>query len=143
MALDGTPNLTPAMKQYAEIKKKYSDCILFYRMGDFYEMFFQDALTAAPILEITLTSRNKSKEGAVPLCGVPYHAASAYINKLVEKGLKDAVHEVIWNKIDKMEGSGGGVICIDRFGNIVMDFNTHIMYRAWAKASGESGAAVN
>lgn len=57
--------------------------------------------------------------------------------------LKDAVHEVIWNKIDKMEGSGGGVICIDRFGNIVMDFNTHIMYRAWAKASGESGAAVN
>jgi beta-aspartyl-peptidase (threonine type) len=57
--------------------------------------------------------------------------------------LKDAVHEVIWNKIDKMEGSGGGVICIDRFGNIVMDFNTHIMYRAWAKASGDSGAAVN
>ncbi|HKM12375.1 MAG TPA: isoaspartyl peptidase/L-asparaginase [Bacteroidales bacterium] len=57
--------------------------------------------------------------------------------------LKDAVHEVIWNKIDKMEGSGGGVICIDRFGTIVMDFNTHIMYRAWATASGESGAAVN
>jgi isoaspartyl peptidase/L-asparaginase-like protein (Ntn-hydrolase superfamily) len=60
-----------------------------------------------------------------------------------ELPLKDAVHEVIWNKIDKMEGSGGGVICIDCFGNIVMDFNTHIMYRAWATASGESGAAVN
>ncbi|MBP7231144.1 MAG: DNA mismatch repair protein MutS [Syntrophaceae bacterium] len=95
MALDGTPNLTPAMKQYAEIKKKYSDCILFYRMGDFYEMFFQDALTAAPILEITLTSRNKTKEDAVPLCGFPYHAASAYITKLVQRGFKVAICEQV------------------------------------------------
>ncbi len=95
MALEATLNLTPAMKQYAAIKEKYPDCILFYRMGDFYEMFFEDALKAAPILEITLTSRNKSKEGAVPLCGVPYHAASAYINKLVEKGLKVAVCEQV------------------------------------------------
>ena len=95
MALDETLNLTPAMKQYVEIKKKYPDCILFYRMGDFYEMFFEDALTAAPILEITLTSRNKTKEDAVPLCGFPYHAASAYITKLVEKGFKVAICEQV------------------------------------------------
>jgi DNA mismatch repair protein MutS len=95
MALDATFNLTPAMKQYAEIKKKYPDCILFYRMGDFYEMFFEDALTAAPILEITLTSRNKTKEDSIPLCGFPYHAASAYIAKLVEKGFKVAICEQV------------------------------------------------
>lgn len=95
MALDATLGLTPAMKQYAEIKKKYPDCILFYRMGDFYEMFFEDALTAAPILEITLTSRNKTKEDAVPLCGFPYHAASGYIAKLVQKGLKVAICEQV------------------------------------------------
>ncbi len=95
MALDATLNLTPAMKQYVEIKEKYPDCILFYRMGDFYEMFFEDALTAAPILEITLTSRNKSKEDAVPLCGFPYHAAAGYITKLVEKGFKVAICEQV------------------------------------------------
>ena len=95
MALDATFNLTPAMKQYVEIKERYPDCILFYRMGDFYEMFFEDALTAAPILEITLTSRNKSKDDAVPLCGFPYHAASAYITKLVEKGFKVAICEQV------------------------------------------------
>jgi len=95
MALDATLNLTPAMKQYVEIKEKYPDCILFYRMGDFYEMFFEDALTAAPILEITLTSRNKSKDDAVPLCGFPYHAASTYITKLVEKGFKVAICEQV------------------------------------------------
>jgi len=95
MALDATLNLTPAMKQYVEIKEKYPDCILFYRMGDFYEMFFEDALTAAPILEITLTSRNKSREDAIPLCGFPYHAASTYITKLVEKGFKVAICEQV------------------------------------------------
>jgi DNA mismatch repair protein MutS len=95
MALETKDNLTPAMKQYVEIKKKYPDCILFYRMGDFYEMFFEDAATAAPILEITLTSRNKSKEDAVPLCGFPYHAAAGYITKLVEKGFKVAICEQV------------------------------------------------
>jgi DNA mismatch repair protein MutS len=83
------------MKQYVEIKEKYPDCILFYRMGDFYEMFFEDALTAAPLLEITLTSRNKGKEDSVPLCGFPYHAASSYIAKLVEKGFKVAICEQV------------------------------------------------
>jgi DNA mismatch repair protein MutS len=95
MAIEATLDLTPAMKQYVKIKEKYPDCILFYRMGDFYEMFFEDAMTAAPVLEITLTSRNKGKEDSVPLCGFPYHAASAYITKLVEKGYKVAICEQV------------------------------------------------
>lgn len=89
----GMTNLTPAMKQYLEMKEHYKDCILFFRMGDFYEMFFEDAVTASKILEITLTSRNKSKEGSIPLCGIPYHAASSYIAKLIEKGFKVAICE--------------------------------------------------
>ena len=93
MGIEGTLNLTPAMKQYVEIKRKYPDCILLYRMGDFYELFFEDATLVAPILEITLTSRNKGKEDSVPLCGFPYHAASSYITRLVEKGFKVAICE--------------------------------------------------
>lgn len=86
-------DLTPAMKQYRELKDRYPDCILFFRMGDFYEMFFEDAVVAARILEIALTSRNKTKEGSVPFCGVPWHAASGYIARLLEKGRKVAVCE--------------------------------------------------
>jgi DNA mismatch repair protein MutS len=86
-------DITPAMKQYLEIKERHKDCILFFRMGDFYEMFFDDAVTASQALEITLTSRNKNKSDGVPLCGVPYHAGPAYIAKLIEKGFKVAVCE--------------------------------------------------
>lgn len=95
MGIGATLNLTPAMKQYVEIKAKYPDCILLYRMGDFYELFFEDATLVAPILEITLTSRNKGKEDSVPLCGFPYHAASSYITRLVEKGFKVAICEQV------------------------------------------------
>lgn len=91
----GTSDLTPAMKQYMELKSRYQDSILFFRMGDFYEMFFEDAVIASKILEITLTSRNKNKEGSIPLCGIPYHAAPSYIAKLIEKGLKVAICEQI------------------------------------------------
>lgn len=91
----GTSDLTPAMKQYMELKSRYQDSILFFRMGDFYEMFFEDAVIASKILEITLTSRNKNKEGSIPLCGFPYHAAPSYIAKLIEKGLKVAICEQI------------------------------------------------
>jgi len=91
MALSSTTNLTPAMKQYVEIKEKYPDCILLYRMGDFYELFFEDAVKVAPVLEITLTSRNKGKKDSVPLCGFPHHAAAAYITRLIENGYKVAV----------------------------------------------------
>jgi DNA mismatch repair protein MutS len=86
-------NLTPMIKQYLEVKEKYLDAILFYRMGDFYEMFFEDAKIASEILDIALTSRDKSKEDSVPLCGVPYHAASGYIQKLVDRGFKVAICE--------------------------------------------------
>jgi DNA mismatch repair protein MutS len=95
MGIGVVQNLTPAMKQYVEIKEKYPDCVLLYRMGDFYEMFFEDATEIAPILEITLTSRNKGSKDSVPLCGFPYHAASSYITKLVEKGFKVAVCEQV------------------------------------------------
>jgi len=85
--------LTPAMKQYLDIKTRHQDAILLFRMGDFYEMFFEDAKTASQELELTLTSRNKGKEDSVPLCGFPYHAASTYITKLVDRGYKVAICE--------------------------------------------------
>lgn len=89
----GVNDLSPAMRQYVEMKGRYPDCILFFRMGDFYEMFFDDAVTASRVLEITLTSRNKNKDDSIPLCGFPYHAASGYIAKLIENGFKVAVCE--------------------------------------------------
>ena len=85
--------LTPMMQQYMETKKEYSDCILFYRLGDFYEMFFDDALTASRELEITLTGKNCGLEERAPMCGVPYHAVDSYLNRLVSKGYKVAICE--------------------------------------------------
>ena len=86
---------TPLMKQYNEIKKDYEDSILFFRLGDFYEMFFEDAMKASKELGLTLTSRNKEKDANVPLAGVPYHSASSYITKLVSKGYKVAICEQV------------------------------------------------
>ena len=86
---------TPLMKQYNEIKKNYEDSILFFRLGDFYEMFFEDAVKASKELGLTLTSRNKEKDANVPLAGVPYHSASSYITKLVSKGYKVAICEQV------------------------------------------------
>ncbi|MBU2547494.1 MAG: DNA mismatch repair protein MutS [Proteobacteria bacterium] len=83
--------LTPMLKQYFEKKEKYPDAILFFRMGDFYEMFFDDAVKAAPVLEIALTSRSKHQGQDIPMCGVPYHAAEAYIGRLVRHGFRVAV----------------------------------------------------
>ncbi len=82
---------TPLMRQYAAIKKEHPQALLFFRLGDFYELFFDDAVVAARELEITLTSRNKEKGIAVPMCGVPYHAAENYISKLIRKGFKVAI----------------------------------------------------
>ena len=87
--------LTPMMQQYMETKKQYMDCILFYRLGDFYEMFFEDALTASRELEITLTGKNCGQEERAPMCGVPYHAVDSYLNKLVSKGYKVAICEQV------------------------------------------------
>ena len=85
--------MTPMMQQYLETKKEYPDCILFYRLGDFYEMFFEDALTASKELEITLTGKNCGLEERAPMCGIPYHAVDGYLNKLVSKGYKVAICE--------------------------------------------------
>ena len=85
--------LTPMMQQYMEVKSKYKDCILFYRLGDFYEMFFDDALTASRELELTLTGRDCGLSERAPMCGVPYHAVETYLDRLIEKGYKVAICE--------------------------------------------------
>ena len=84
---------TPLMRQYAAVKKEHPNALLFFRLGDFYELFFEDAVVASRELQITLTSRNKEKGIAVPMCGVPYHAAENYIAKLIRKGFKVAICE--------------------------------------------------
>jgi DNA mismatch repair protein MutS len=86
-----TPGLTPLMKQFWEIKAQHTDKVLLFRMGDFYEMFYDDAVTAAPILNIALTSRNKKTEDETPMCGVPYHSIAQPISKLLRAGLKVAL----------------------------------------------------
>src|SRR5438445_674080 len=87
-----TMSVTPAMRQYLDAKQQHRDAILFFRMGDFYEMFYEDALVAARALELTLTSRSKNADGGgIPMCGVPFHAVDAYIARLVKKGFRVAI----------------------------------------------------
>ena len=88
-------SLSPMMKEYLKTKEEYKDCILFYRLGDFYEMFFDDALTVTKELEITLTGKDCGLEERAPMCGVPFHAAETYINRLIEKGHKVAICEQV------------------------------------------------
>ncbi|MGB8930381.1 MAG: DNA mismatch repair protein MutS, partial [Anaeromyxobacteraceae bacterium] len=87
---DIAPATTPMMRQYLETKARYPDAILFFRLGDFYEMFFEDAVTASEALQITLTSRAKGDD-RVPMCGVPHHAARGYVARLLERGFKVAI----------------------------------------------------
>ncbi|WP_105992914.1 DNA mismatch repair protein MutS [Staphylococcus simulans] len=86
-------NVTPMMQQYLKIKSQYQDCLLFFRLGDFYEMFYEDAKVASRVLEITLTKRDAKKENPIPMCGVPYHSAESYIETLIENGYKVAICE--------------------------------------------------
>ena len=86
-------NVTPMMQQYLKIKSQYQDCLLFFRLGDFYEMFFEDAKEASRVLEITLTKRDAKKENPIPMCGVPYHSANSYIETLINNGYKVAICE--------------------------------------------------
>ena len=85
--------LSPMMKQYFEVKNKYKNHILFYRLGDFYEMFFDDAIIASRELELTLTGRDCGLEERAPMCGVPHHACDVYLKKLIEKGYNVAICE--------------------------------------------------
>lgn len=87
--------LTPMMQQYFEIKENYKDCILFFRLGDFYEMFFEDAEIASKELELVLTGRDCGLENRAPMCGIPYHASNAYIGRLISKGYKVAIGEQV------------------------------------------------
>ena len=87
--------LTPMMKQYMEIKKQHMDKIVFFRLGDFYEMFFDDAIIASKVLEITLTGRDCGMDERAPMCGIPYHAADTYISKLIENNYKIAICEQV------------------------------------------------
>src|SRR6185312_2726710 len=92
---------TPLMRQYHSVKQQVSGALLMFRLGDFYELFYDDAVTAARELEITLTARNKEKGNAVPMCGVPFHAAEGYISRLIQKGYRVAI-------CDQMEEAGPG-----------------------------------
>ena len=100
---------SPMMQQYLKIKEQYKDTIIFYRLGDFYEMFFEDAITASRELEITLTGRECGQAERAPMCGVPYHAVQTYIEKLSSKGYKIAI-------VDQMEEASNKKI-VDKLGN--------------------------
>ena len=93
--------LSPMMKHYKQVKAQFSDCIIFYRLGDFYEMFFEDAVKASQMLDLTLTGRDCGMEQRAPMCGVPYHAADSYIAKLVGLGEKVAICEQFISGTDK------------------------------------------
>ena len=86
---------SPMIEQYLDIKKDYKDSIVFFRLGDFYEMFFEDAYTASRELELALTGKDAGKEERVPMCGIPYHASQEYIEKLVDRGYKVVVVEQV------------------------------------------------
>ena len=85
--------VTPMMQKYVETKEQYKDCILFYRLGDFYEMFFEDAILASRVLELTLTGKQAGLDERVPMCGIPHHAYASYVDELIEKGYKVAICE--------------------------------------------------
>ena len=110
--------MTPMMEQYFEIKNNYKDYILFYRLGDFYEMFFDDAVLASRELELTLTGRDCGEAERAPMCGVPFHSSESYIGKLIERGYKVAICEQTYDAIQVFGGSG-----------VIEDFPVARLYR--------------
>ena len=99
----GSASQTPVMRQYLEAKAAHPDALMLFRMGDFYELFFEDAVVAARALDLTLTARNKGADDEIPMAGVPHHAASAYVQRLLEQGFKVAICEQM---ADPVEGQG-------------------------------------
>ena len=91
--IQSNKDLTPAMKQYVELKETHKDALLFFRMGDFYELFFEDAVIASEALDIALTKRGKSNGKDIPMCGVPFHSSQNYLSRLIKAGFKVAVAE--------------------------------------------------
>ena len=109
-ATAGTEKSTPMMEQFLAIKEQYDDCLLFYRMGDFYEMFFDDAVQAAEALDITLTKRGRHLGDDIPMCGVPVHAADGYLSRLIRKGFRVAVCEQTENPVEAKKRGGKSVV---------------------------------
>ena len=113
--------LTPMMRQYMEIKEQHKDCLLFFRLGDFYEMFFDDALLASRELEITLTGRDCGMKERAPMCGVPFHAVDTYVNRLIQKGYKVAICEQLTDPATAKGMVDRGVVRIITPGTIIED----------------------
>ena len=114
--------LSPMMQQYYAIKEQHADCIVFYRRGDFYEMFFDDAIVASEILELTLTGRDCGQAERAPMCGIPYHACDGYIAKLIAAGKKVAIVEQLSDPNNKNKASDiveRGIIRIVTPGTVV------------------------
>lgn len=113
--------LSPMMEQYMEVKKQYEDCILFFRLGDFYEMFFDDAKLVSRLLELTLTGKNCGLEERAPMCGVPFHAADSYIEKLVKMGYKVAIGEQLEDPAETKGMVKRGVVRVVTPGTVLSD----------------------
>src|ERR1700751_5222031 len=141
---------TPAMAQYLELKPAHPDCLLFYRRGDFYELFFEDAGRAAAALDIQLTKRGKNDGEDIPMCGVPVHAAEAYLSRLIRQGFRVAVCEQMEDPAEaRRRGNKGpvrrAVVRIVTPGTIteenLLDARRHNYLAALAEAAGELGLA--
>ena len=114
---------TPMIRQYLKIKEEHSDALIFYRLGDFYEMFFDDAIIASKALDIVLTARNSGAKDKIPMCGVPHHAASNYILRLTQKGYKVAIVEQLEDPADAVGIVKRGVVKIVTPGTVMDELN--------------------
>src|SRR5262249_39090564 len=138
---------SPMMAQYLEIKRAHPDCLLFYRMGDFYELFFEDAVKAAAALDITLTRRGRHDGADIPMCGVPVHAAEGYLSRLIRQGFKVAVCEQVEDPAEaKKRGSKSpvrrAVIRVVTPGTITEDSLLDARRHNYLVAVGEAGGAL-
>src|ERR1700730_9174558 len=141
---------SPVMLQYHEIKSAHPGCLLFFRMGDFYELFFEDAVAAAPALDIALTKRGRHNGADIPMCGVPAHTAEAYLARLIRAGFKVAICDQTQDPVDELEGShkGPGRRAVVRVVTAVtlpedglLDARRHNYLAGIAEAAGEIGLA--
>lgn len=126
---------TPMMQHYLEIKQQHQDAIIFYRLGDFYEMFFEDAKTASQELDLVLTGRNAGVEEKVPMCGIPFHASKGYIQRLIQKGYKVAIVEQLENPAEAKGLVKRDIIKIVTPGTIMDEVNDekkHCLYCFYA-----------
>ena len=144
---DTSPRLTPMFEQYLRIKEDYPDALLFYRMGDFYELFFEDAEVAARELQIALTSRNPNADVPVPMCGVPWHAAEGYVSQLVNKGYKVAFCDQVEDPRDAKGLVQRAVTRVHTAGTVIEDasldpkIHTYLGALYWNEENNQIGRA--